>query len=131
MLHISSSLHGFRNISTTTREAKSGRTVFCLEGEVEIPEEERSCACGCHMHIHNNRPLTLRHLCIGGNLSCVTFPHYQLRCPKCEATNMHYISFMAPGHRITAEMYQYARDLLARGTYTNKQIAEITGLGRL
>ncbi len=53
MLHIPSSLHGFRNITTTTREAKSGRTVFCLDGEVEIPEEERICACGCHMHIPN------------------------------------------------------------------------------
>jgi len=37
---------------------------------------------------------------------------------------------MASGHRITAELYQYTRDLLARGTYTNKQVAEITGLGK-
>ncbi len=43
---------------------------------------------------------------------------------------MQYISFMAPGHRIRAELYQYTRDVLARGTYTNKQIAEITGLGK-
>ncbi len=42
---------------------------------------------------------------------------------------MQYISFMTPGHRITAELYQYTRDLLAWGTYTNKQTAEITGLG--
>ena len=26
-------------------------------------------------------------------------------------------------------LHQYTRDLLARGTYTNKQVAEITGLG--
>ncbi len=43
---------------------------------------------------------------------------------------MQYISFMAFGHRITAELYQYTRGLLARGTYTYKQIAEITGLGK-
>ncbi len=41
MLYIPSCLYGFRNVATTTREAKSGRIIFCLEGEVEIPEEER------------------------------------------------------------------------------------------
>ena len=34
------------------------------------------------------------------------------------------------GYRITEELYQYKRDLLAFGTYTNKQVAEITGLGK-
>jgi transposase len=31
---------------------------------------------------------------------------------------------------MTEELYQYTRDLLAIGTYTNKQVAEITGLGK-
>ena len=31
---------------------------------------------------------------------------------------------------ITEALYQYTRDLLALGTYTNKQVAEITGLGK-
>jgi transposase len=31
---------------------------------------------------------------------------------------------------ITKTLYQYTRDLLALGTYTNKQVAEITGLGK-
>ena len=32
--------------------------------------------------------------------------------------------------KTTEELYQYTRDLLAFGTYTNKQVAEITGLGK-
>ena len=43
---------------------------------------------------------------------------------------MQYVSFKAPGHRITTELHQYACDLLACGTYTNKEVAELTGLGR-
>ena len=43
---------------------------------------------------------------------------------------MQYIPFKAAGHRMTVELYQYTRDLLAIGTYTNKQVAEITGLGK-
>jgi hypothetical protein len=30
---------------------------------------------------------------------------------------------------ITEPLHTYTRDLLAKGTYTNKQVAEITGLG--
>ena len=40
---------------------------------------------------------------------------------------MQYVSFKATGHRITVELYQYVCDLLACGTYTNKEIAELTG----
>ena len=31
---------------------------------------------------------------------------------------------------ITEELYQYTRDLLALGDYTNKEVAAITGLGK-
>ena len=72
----------------------------------------------------------MRHLCFGGNLSCVLFPHNQFKCPACGATKSQFISFKAIGHRMTEELYQYTRDLLAIGTYTNKQVAEITGLGK-
>jgi transposase len=67
---------------------------------------------------------------MGGNLSGLLFPHNQLRCPKCGATKSQYISFKAEGHLITEELHQYTRDLLAAGTYTNKQVAEITGLDK-
>lgn len=36
----------------------------------------------------------------------------------------------SPGHRITEELYQYTRDLLACGVYTSKEVAELTGLGK-
>ena len=31
---------------------------------------------------------------------------------------------------ITEELYQYTRDLLTSGVYTNKEVAELTGLGK-
>ena len=40
----------------------------------------------------------------------------------------YYKPFKAPGHLIAESLYDYTRDLLAQGTYTNKQVAEITGL---
>ena len=43
---------------------------------------------------------------------------------------MQTIPFKAEGHQISVELWQYARDLLALGTYTLKQVAEITGLGK-
>ncbi len=129
MIHIPSLLYGFRNIITTTGRSRSGRTVFCLDGEIELPEGERVCSCGQRMHLQGSRPLTLRHLCIGGNLSCVRFPRSRLHCPRCGAARMQNIAFQAPKHRITVELYEYTRCLLSYGTYTNKEVAEITGLG--
>ncbi len=129
MMHIPSLLYGFHNTTTTTGHSRSGRTVFCLEGEIELPEEERICSCGQRMHLQGSRPLTLRHLCVGGNLSCVRFPRARLHCPCCGASKMQNVLFQAPGHRITAELYEYTRCLLSYGTYTNKEVAEITGLG--
>ena len=40
----------------------------------------------------------------------------------------YYKPFKAPGHLITESLYTYTRDLLVHETYTNKQVAEITGL---
>ena len=37
---------------------------------------------------------------------------------------------MADGHRITIQLEQYVKDLLARGVYTLKQVSELTGLGQ-
>ncbi len=74
MIHIPSLQYGFHNTTTTTGHSRAGRTVFCLEGGIELPEEERVCSCGERMHLQGSRPLTLRHLCIGGSLSCARFP---------------------------------------------------------
>ena len=40
----------------------------------------------------------------------------------------YYKPFKAPGHLIAESLYDYTRELLAQGTKTNKQVAEITGL---
>jgi len=82
------------------------------------------------MHINSHPDIYIRHLCIGGSLSCLLFPHNQLRCPGCGATKSQHISFKAAGHLITDALYEYTSGLLASGTYTNKQVAEITGLGK-
>lgn len=128
-LVIPSCLYGFHNDETTVETAESGRIVYCHKGTLAIPEEERTCSCGHRMHINSHPAIYLRHLCIGGNLSGLLFPHNQLRCPKCGATKSQFISFKAKGHLITDALHQYTCDLLAKGTYTNKQVAEITGLG--
>ena len=81
------------------------------------------------MHINGHRDLTLRHLCFGGSLSAIHFDRVQLIC-KCGHSHMQSVPFKADGHQISVELYQYTRDLLALGTYTLKQVAEITGLGK-
>jgi transposase len=129
-LHIPCCLYGFHNTETLVGKAASGRTVYCFQGKLDLPESERRCECGKRMHVNSHPDITLRHLCFGGDLSCLRFPHVQLRCSGCGAVREQFISFKAPGHMITDALYQYTRDLLAVQTYTNKQVAEITGLGK-
>jgi len=128
-LRLPSRLFGFHNTQTTEETAKSGRRVTLYQGELDITDKERVCECGCKMHIHSKTNIVLRHLCHGSDLGQVTFPHVQFCCPKCGATKMQHIPFKAPGHRITLPLYQYTMDLLAAG-FTNKAVAEITGLGK-
>lgn len=129
-LHMPSYLYGFRNETTTTETAQSGRTVLCFRGRLDVEEGDRICECGSRMHINAHPEIILRHLNFGGYLSCILFPHNQFKCPVCGATKSQFIAFKAFGHRMTEALYRYTRDLLAIGTYTNKQVAEITGLGK-
>lgn len=129
-LKIPSRLHGFTNEKTEVRASYSGRTVFRFEGTLDTREDERTCVCGTSMHVNNHPKITLRHLPFGGNLTCVTFPRTQYLCPKCRRTRMQSISFKAPGHMLTEELLQYSKDLLSSGVYTNKEVADITGLGK-
>ena len=129
-LLIPSCLYGFHNTETTVEHSKSEKIVYCHRGTLDIPEEERICSCGKRMHINSSRDIYLWHLSIGGGYSCLCFPHNQFRCPECDATKSQFISFKAAGHRITEALLQYVCDLLAHGTYTNKDIADITGLNK-
>lgn len=127
-LMIPSTLYGFHNASTETVTAASGRNIFVLHGAVDLSDDERRCDCGCRMHINNSPEVNLRHLPFGSTLTCVVYPHIQLRCNKCGATKSQFIAFKAEGHRITQELFNYVYDLLATGTYTNKEIASLVGL---
>ena len=127
-LLVPSCLYGFQNIETTVETAASGRTVYCHRGKLAIAEDERICKCGRRMHVNSHPEITLRHLNVGGEPTCLRFPHDQLRCPGCGATKSQSIPFKAEGHLITKPLRQYVTDLLAEGTYTNKQVAMITGL---
>ena len=129
-LKIPSCLYGFRNTHTDEHPSSSGRSVFCFHGTRFADKNENICSCGSRRHVNNHSESTLRHLPFGSYLSCVKFERRQYFCSKCHSTRMQHISFKAPGHRITAELYQYVRDLLALGTYTNKDVAELTGLGK-
>ena len=129
-LSIPSRLDGFNNSDTELHESASGRQVFCFNGTLDLVEQDRVCPiCGGRMHINGHRRLTLRHLCFGGSLSAVRFNRAQLIC-KCGHSHMQTVPFKAEGHQISAELYQYTRDLLALGTFTIKQVAAITGLGK-
>ena len=129
-LVLPSCLYGFHNTETTVVTAKSGRIIYCHRGTLDIPEDERICSCGQRMHINSHPDIYIRHLNIGGNLSGLLFPHNQLRCRECGKTKSQFISFKADGHLITEALHQYVRDLLAAGTYTNKQVAELAGLDK-
>ena len=127
-LMIPSMLYGLHNTSTSTETAISGRTVFAFRGTVDLPDDERFCSCGCKMHVNNSPDVELRHVPFGSTLTCVIFPHRQLRCPECGATKSQFVSFKADGHRITRELFNYVYDLLATGNYTNKEVASLAGL---
>ena len=130
-LLIPSFLHGFHNSKTTEETTRSGRSLFVHFGSLDVSAEERICEhCGSLMHINAHPDITLHHLPVGEHLSVLRLPHNQLRCPHCGATKGQHISFKVEGHRMTGQLYQYVRDLLALNTFTNKQISEITGLGK-
>ena len=131
-LCIPHSLSGFNNTDTDILTAASGRTIFRFNGTLDITENDRRCPhCNGKMHVNGcNRQKNLRHLNVGGNFTDISFDHYQFRCPCCGFSRMQEIPFKADKHRITVPLYQYVTDLLACGTYTLKQVSELTGLGK-
>ena len=45
-LMIPSRLSGFHNTETKVKTAKSGRTVYCHSGLLELTDDDRVCKCG-------------------------------------------------------------------------------------
>ena len=72
-LHIPCCLFGFQNTETLVGKAASGRTVYCFQGKLGLPESERRCECGKRMHVNSHPDITLRHLCFGGDLLILIF----------------------------------------------------------
>ena len=130
-LMVPSSMASFYNTKTTVETTRSGRTAYRYEGTLDIQDSDRVCPkCGKKMHVHGGHPIAVQHLNVGGSFGYLSFRRNQLECPHCGATVMQSVPFMADHHRITKELLQYTKDLLATGTYTLKQVSEITGLGK-
>ena len=127
-LMIPSFLNGFNNSSTTVETSKSGRPVYCFNGTLDDNVDRTCSVCAERMHVNNHLKVSLRHLSFGSTLTAVKFTKLQLRCPQCGVTQIQGVPFKADHHRITKELFIYTRDLLAHCTYTNRQVAEITGL---
>ena len=127
-LMIPSTLEGFNNIDTSIEETRSGRRVFCFNGTLDKDMDRTCSSCGSKMHVNNHLETKKRQHSFGGALTMVRFEKLQLRCPSCGMTLMQDVPFKAKHHRITEELYTYARDLLALGKYTNRQVGQITGL---
>lgn len=129
-IKLPSGLEGFINRETTIEQTCSDREMYLLRGEIQQGDRDTVCpVCGKRMHIHGGYETNLRHLSFGSKLSCVSFDKARYYCPHCQHTHMQDIAFKAEGHNITCELEQYTRDLLAYGL-TNKQVSEITGLGK-
>ncbi len=125
-----SCFYGFTNTETVTA-SKSGNIVYKLKGMYKSETEKVLCdCCKKKMHVNNHINITLNHIPYGGGYSEVSFDRNQYCCPKCGKTKIDYVSFKAPCHRVTVELHQYVCDLLASGNYTNKEISNITGLGK-
>ena len=130
-LHIPSGLKGFHNEKTLLEKTgKIGQT-YCFYGHIEISDEDRICPeCGSEMHIHDQYVIRLNHLNFGDIPTETVLTVQRFFCPECGKTHSQHVSFKVKGHWITEPLLRFVCDLLSYGTYTNKQISEITGLGK-
>ena len=125
---IPSGLEGFTNTNTKKAPTVTDRMILIIDGKIREREDDRVCPkCGCKMHVHDTYDVHLSHIPFGRTLSAVRFEKRRYICPECHATSMQGVPFQAGGHRITAPLYSYARDLLELGL-TNKNVSELTGL---
>lgn len=125
-----SGLIDFTNNKTEIVKTTTNREMYLLHGQLKSSSEHCYCPeCGKKMHIHNSYEVTLRHLCFGHRMSSLRFTKLRYLCPSCRKTQMQEVPFQAQGHRISGELLNYTRDLLAYGL-TNKEVAYLTGLGK-
>lgn len=112
LLFIPHKLLNFLNNASSLEKTVSGRYIYCFQGTLVFEEKDLLCPdCGAKMHIHDVYQTTLCYLPIGGRLV------------------MQQIPFKTEGHLISVELQTYAEELLEYG-YTNKEVGELTGLGK-
>ncbi len=130
-LYIPSVLTGFHNTSTKKILSSSGKEVISFIGILDACEDEYICP-NCHrkMECNDTISINLKHLPIGGTFTNVMVNRTKYYCSHCHKTVMQNVPFKNENHRMTNELYQYTRDLLATGHYTNTEVAELTGLNR-
>lgn len=123
-------MNDFTNTNTKIVETKFNKLMYFIDGLFKNDEKSPFCSnCNKRLHVNDKYEVNLRHLSIGNKFSNIRFTKERYRCPSCVYTKMENIPFKASRHRITLELYQYTRNLLAYG-FTNKEISEITGLGK-
>lgn len=129
-LKLPSSLHGFVNTDTIVEHTMSNHNVYDFRGYLSETKNTIFCPyCGNKMHVHGTYNTVLRHLPFGTTFSCVSFPKKRFKCPGCSHTEFQPVPFKAANHNITKELLAFVRDLLALG-FTNKDVAQISGLGK-
>lgn len=130
-LRIPSTLTNFINTDTTRELTKSDKPVNCFKGYLKEEPYAPTCSCcGQKMHVNHHLETSIRHIPFGQSYNVVRCKKIQYRCPKCNKTHSQDIPFQAPNHLITKELLTYIESLLAKGTYTNKDIAELAGVGQ-
>lgn len=129
-LTMPSLLPGFVQDEVGTATLPSGRDAIVFRGHLDDAHVGRTCECGRPMHVNGDAPVKLRHLPYGGALTVVVARRPQLECPSCGATRTSEVPFREPGHMITSPLGEYARDLLAQGDYTLREVGRICGIGK-
>lgn len=129
-IKLPSTLVGFSNLNSEIVKTVSNNEMYLLHGELKKDKGPCTCPhCNCKMHIHNKYEVNLKHLSFGSRRSSLRFSKDRYICPLCGYTQMQNVPFQAEGHRITNELYQYTRELLAYG-HILKDVAKLTGLGK-
>ena len=130
-IKLESSLTNFFNVETTSVLTKSDKLANCIEGFIIPDSEAPNCpCCASKMYLNKYLETRLRHIPFGQKYCIVKCKKIQYRCPKCNKTHSQDIPFQAPNHLITKELLTYIESLLSKGTYTNKDIAELAGVGQ-
>ena len=130
-LKIPSLLKGFVNEDSIVNKDKYGNECIYLKGNVTLDNDEIICD-KCHhiMHINDTHTITIKHLPFGGKYSYIEIKVKQLYCTYCKRTKMQKIPFKVDKHFITEQVKNYIIDLLNKESFTNKDIAYLTGVSR-